>query len=120
LGLELALACPPGFDPPEENLARHACGAKVTIVRDPKAACEGADVLSTDVWRAWAGHESEGRKRAFDGFSVTTDWFAWPRATSWSSLPARAPREEIEADVIDGPRASWWDQAEAVSYRKAS
>jgi ornithine carbamoyltransferase len=116
LGLELALACPSGFDPPEEEVSLAVrAGAKVTITRDPKAACEGADVISTDVWASMGQeHESEGRKRAFDGFSVTSALvrLAADDVVVLHCLPAHRG-EEIEADVIDGPRSFVWDQAEA-------
>jgi ornithine carbamoyltransferase len=116
LGLELALACPPGFDPPEDEVAlANRAGAKVTILRDPKRACEGADVISTDVW-ASMGQEDEGerRKRAFQGFCVTSELvgLAATEVVVLHCLPAHRG-EEIQAEVIDGPRSFVWDQAEA-------
>jgi ornithine carbamoyltransferase len=116
LGLELVLACPPGFYPPEEEVALATrAGAKVTITESPREACEGADVVSTDVWASMGQeHESESRKRAFDGFSVTSELvgLASSDVVVLHCLPAHRG-EEIEADVIDGPRSFVWDQAEA-------
>jgi ornithine carbamoyltransferase len=116
LGLELVLACPPGFDPPEEEVALATrSGAKVAITRSPKEACEGADVISTDVWASMGQeHESESRKRTFDGFAVTRGLVGLAKSdvVILHCLPAHRG-EEIEAEVIDGPRSFVWDQAEA-------
>lgn len=116
LGLELVLACPSGFDPPPEEVKlASGGGAKVRITRDPREACEGADVISTDVWASMGQeHESESRKRAFDGFAVTSALvsLASSDVVVLHCLPAHRG-EEIEAAVIDGPRSFVWDQAEA-------
>jgi ornithine carbamoyltransferase len=116
LGLELLLACPAGFEPPADEVAlANQAGAKVTITRDPKAACEGADVISTDVWASMGQeHESERRKRAFAAYCVTSEMVALASkdVVVLHCLPAHRG-EEIEADVIEGPRSFVWDQAEA-------
>jgi ornithine carbamoyltransferase len=115
-GLELALACPEGFEPPQDEVSLAVrAGAKVTITHDPRRACEGADVISTDVWASMGQeHESERRKRVFEGFRVTSDLvgLADEQVVVLHCLPAHRG-EEIEADVIDGPRSFVWDQAEA-------
>lgn len=116
LGLELLLACPEGYEPPREEVDRaNAKGARVRIVRDPKEACEGADVVSTDVWASMGQEdEAERRKKAFAGYCVSNEMLA--KASSelvvLHCLPAHRG-EEIDADVIDGPRSYVWDQAEA-------
>jgi ornithine carbamoyltransferase len=116
LGLELVLACPADFEPPRSEVALAVeAGAKVTITRDPKEASRGADVISTDVWASMGQeHESELRKRAFDSFCVTREHVrvASPDVVVLHCLPAHRG-EEIEAEVIDGPRSFVWDQAEA-------
>jgi ornithine carbamoyltransferase len=116
LGLELTLACPAGFDPPADEVALATqAGAKVTVTRDPKRACEGADVISTDVWASMGQeHESDRRKRAFAAFCVTSELvnLAAKDVVVLHCLPAHRG-EEIEADVIEGPRSFVWDQAEA-------
>jgi len=116
LELQLVLACPAGFEPPrnEVELAVSA-GADVTVIDDPSRACEGADVISTDVWASMGQEQdAERRRRAFQGFCVTSKMVA---AASQSvvvlhCLPAHRG-EEIEAAVIDGPRSFVWDEAEA-------
>jgi ornithine carbamoyltransferase len=120
LGLELALACPPGYDPDARVLA--AANAQIAksgrgsieIVRDPRAAARGADVVSTDVWASMGQEaEAEARKRAFAGFLVDEALLsvASPGAIVLHCLPAHRG-EEIDAEVIDGPRSAVWRQAE--------
>jgi ornithine carbamoyltransferase len=116
LQLELALACPEGFDPDAREVERaRERGAKVRIVRDPRQAAEGADVLSTDVF-ASMGQEAEhgARLRAFAGFCVDAELVARAHKDVMvlHCLPAHRG-EEIAADVIDGPLSHVWDQAEA-------
>ena len=116
LGLELVLACPEGYDPSPTELERaRARGAEVHVVRDPREAADGADVISTDVF-ASMGQESEQKQRllAFEGFMVTQKLvsLASPEVTVLHCLPAHRG-EEIEAEVLEGPRSFVWDQAEA-------
>lgn len=116
LGLDLILACPEGFDPPQGEIDEaNAKGARVRLVRDPKEACEGVDVVNTDVWASMGQEEeAERRKKAFAGYRVSKEMLA--RASRehvvLHCLPAHRG-EEIDADVIDGPRSFVWDQAEA-------
>jgi ornithine carbamoyltransferase len=116
LGLDLALACPPGYDPDARELERaKARGGRVRIVRDPVEAVRGAHVVSTDVFTSM-GQETEQAKRlaAFRGFGVTRDLLrhAAKDVIVLHCLPAHRG-EEIEAEVIDGPHSAVWDQAEA-------
>jgi ornithine carbamoyltransferase len=116
LQLELALACPEGFDPDAREVERaRERGAKVRLVRDPRQAVEGADVISTDVF-ASMGQEAEhaSRLRAFAGFCVDAALVsrAHKDVMVLHCLPAHRG-EEIAADVIDGPLSHVWDQAEA-------
>jgi len=116
LGLELSVACPEGYDPDAKELERaRAAGARVEIVRDPMKAAEGADVISTDVF-ASMGQEAEQAKRLADfaGFQVNGQMLA--RAAKdvvvLHCLPAHRG-EEIETEVLEGPRSFVWDEAEA-------
>jgi ornithine carbamoyltransferase len=116
LGLELVLACPEGYDPPRAEIERaNGSGARVRLVRDPVEACDGADVVNTDVWASMGQEdESERRRVAFATYRVSKELVA--RASRdvvvLHCLPAHRG-EEIDADVIDGPRSFVWDQAEA-------
>jgi ornithine carbamoyltransferase len=116
LRLELTLACPPGFEPPQDEIDRaRRAGAKVTVVHDVARACRLADVISTDVW-ASMGQEDEQQRRAkaFQDFRVSTDLVASAarNVVVLHCLPAHRG-EEIDADVIEGPRSFVWDQAAA-------
>ncbi|HJR42476.1 MAG TPA: ornithine carbamoyltransferase [Gemmatimonadaceae bacterium] len=114
LGFQLTLACPEGYDPDAKLLARAQTTAKVTVVRDPRQAMEGAHVVNTDVW-ASMGQEEEQQKReaAFKGYTVDGALMARaaPDAIFLHCLPAHRG-EEVAAEVIDGPRSRVWDEAE--------
>ncbi len=93
-------------------------GGGVEIAPDPRAACEGADVLATDVWTSM-GQDSERAHRlavlgrADDSYTLDDAKLALarPGAPVLHCLPAHRG-EEISADVIDGPNSVVWDQAE--------
>jgi ornithine carbamoyltransferase len=116
LQLQLVVACPEGFDPDPAALAlARSRGGKVSVERDPLRACCGAHVVSTDVFTSM-GQESDSERRlaAFRGFRVTQRMLrdASEDAIVLHCLPAHRG-EEIDAEVIDGPRSRVWDQAEA-------
>ena len=114
LGFDLALACPEGYDPDPDLLARASRHARVTLTRDPAEAAEGADVVTTDVW-ASMGQEDEQAERAeaFAGYCVDAALMgrAAPGAIFLHCLPAHRG-EEVTAEVIDGPQSRVWDEAE--------
>ena len=114
LGFELRLACPEGYDPDAEVLERARSAASVTLTRDPAAAAEGADVVTTDVW-ASMGQEEEAAARAaaFGGYIVDDALMARakPEAIFLHCLPAHRG-EEVAASVIDGPQSRVFDEAE--------
>lgn len=116
LGLDLCLACPEGFGPPGSDIERaNASGARVRLVTDPREACEAADVISTDVWASMGQeHDTERRQLAFSSYRVTKTLLAKasPSVVVLHCLPAHRG-EEIDADVIDGPRSFVWEEAEA-------
>ena len=113
-GFELRLACPVGYDPDPTLLARAQTQTKITLVRDPHEAADGATVVTTDVW-ASMGQESEQaqRVRAFRGFMVDDALMSRARkdAIFLHCLPAHRG-EEVSASVIDGGQSRVWDEAE--------
>lgn len=115
LGIRLRLACPEGYEPDAEILARaRAAGADVVLVRDPADAVRGADVVTTDVWASMGQEdEQELRARAFRGYTVSASLMALaaPHAIFLHCLPAHRG-EEVDAEVIDGPQSRVWDEAE--------
>ncbi len=108
----LNIACPAGYDPDPDVLARGA--DRVTLLRDPVAAAAGADLVVTDVW-ASMGQEEEQRERAaaFRGFQVNAEVMAAakPDALFMHCLPAHRG-EEVTAEVLEGPQSVVWEEAE--------
>jgi ornithine carbamoyltransferase len=114
LGFQLRLACPEGYDPDPAILERASRGGNVSLVRDPREAVSGADVVNTDVWASMGQEdEHEERSQAFTRYKVDAALMgrAKPNAIFLHCLPAHRG-EEVTADVIDGPRSRVWDQAE--------
>ncbi|MGD8287268.1 MAG: ornithine carbamoyltransferase [Gemmatimonadota bacterium] len=112
LGFELRLACPEGYDPDPTILDR--AGDRVTLVRDPAEAADGADVVTTDVWASMGQEEEqEEREKAFEGFVVDEALMerADRSAIFLHCLPAHRG-EEVTAGVIDGPRSRIFPEAE--------
>jgi ornithine carbamoyltransferase len=116
LGLDLTVASPEGFGPPEAEVAAAcAAGGKVTVISDAAAAARGADVLMTDVWVSM-GQEATASARiaALTSYRLTRALVdsASPEVVVMHCLPAHRG-EEIDADVIDGPRSFVWEQVSA-------
>ena len=105
VGVEVVAACPHGYEPASEHL---------TLVRDPREAAQGADVLVTDIWVS-LGQEAERAKRLKDLEPYRLDSalveLAAPEAIVLHCLPAH-PGEEIAADVLYGERSAVWDEDE--------
>jgi len=105
-GVELTVAAPEGYQ------LEGGHGAKLTD--DPRDAASGADALYADVWVSM-GDEGEAERRRADlaPFKLDSELLALAseRAVVLHCLPAH-PGEEIEADVLYGPRSAVWDQAE--------
>jgi ornithine carbamoyltransferase len=89
-------------------------GGGVEVVADPMAACQGADVIATDVW-ASMGQESEAAQRRvlLEPYRLDASKLALarPGCLVLHCLPAHRG-EEISADVLDGPNSVVWEQAE--------
>ncbi|HUL58830.1 MAG TPA: ornithine carbamoyltransferase [Anaeromyxobacteraceae bacterium] len=112
LGFQLRLACPEGYHPDAELLARTRGRAR--LVGAPREAAQGAHVLNTDVWASMGQEdEAEQRRRAFAGYIVDEQLLAAarPNAVVLHCLPAHRG-EEISESVLEGPRSAVWDEAE--------
>jgi ornithine carbamoyltransferase len=114
-GLALRLACPEGYEPDRSIVARaRELGADVAVVRDPREAVEGAEVVTTDVWTSMGQEaENEIRRRAFAGYQVDAALMgvAARGAIFLHCLPAHRG-EEVAAEVIDGASSRVWEEAE--------
>ncbi len=109
---QLRIAVPPGYEP-DENLLRRAT-TRVMLLRDPRVAARGADLVTTDVWASMGKEaQQDRRERDFAGYEVTAEIMAQakPGAIFLHCLPAHRG-EEVSAEVIDGPQSRVWDQAE--------
>jgi ornithine carbamoyltransferase len=111
LGMSIVAATPEGYEPDPAEAER---AGWIELVRDPREAARGADVLYTDVWTSM-GQEDEraARLRAFAGYQVNGELLeaAAPEAIVLHCLPAHYG-EEITEDVAYGPRSALWDEAE--------
>ncbi len=118
-GMHVRVSGPEGYDPDPAVVTRAQkiaaeTGGSVAVVRDPRAAAEGADVLATDTWVSM-GQEGEAEQRAAPFLPYRLDEAAVERSAPDSivlhCLPAYRDRE-IASSVIDGPRSAVWDEAE--------
>ena len=104
LGLELVAAAPAGYEPATD----------VEVVRDPREAVAGADVLVTDTWVSMGDEDGAARRhRDLEPYRVDASLLALadPGAIALHCLPAH-PGEEITADVLYGSQSAVWDEAE--------
>ena len=116
LPLKLALACPEGYEPDSELLARGRNETRegIYLCRDPEEAVEKADVVYTDVWASMGQEaEREHRSRVFKTYQVNENLLSHAQEDYivMHCLPAHRG-EEITSGVIDGPHSVVLDQAE--------
>jgi ornithine carbamoyltransferase len=116
LGLDLALACPAGYEPDAAVMARARATerGRITIVRDPAEAVADRQVISTDVFASMGQEaEADARRKAFAGFCIDGALMrgAASDAIVLHCLPAHRG-EEITDEVIEGPASAVWQQAE--------
>jgi ornithine carbamoyltransferase len=111
---ELRVACPRGYEPRADFVARLRQDPGGLLTDDPIAAVRDADAVYTDTWTSM-GQEAEAVKRRIDfkDFQVNAALLkhARPDAVAMHCLPAHRG-EEITDDVIDGPRSIVLEQAE--------
>ena len=119
VGLGVRIAHPEGYAPDSGIVARArelalAHGSEIGVTTDVRSASTDAHVLYTDVW-ASMGQEQESEQRAavFQPYALTSELvgLAASDAIVLHCLPAHRG-EEIDAEVIDGPRSRVFDQAE--------
>jgi ornithine carbamoyltransferase len=119
LGAHFRIANPEGYDLDDavveqcQNFAELS-GGSVTLLRDPQAAAEGADVIYTDTWTSM-GQEEEAKKRemVFPPYQVNQNLLnlAKPSVIVLHCLPAHRGHE-ITDEVADGPNSRLFTQAE--------
>jgi ornithine carbamoyltransferase len=115
VGAEVAIACPPGYEPdPGVHAAARGLGGRLAVTSEVIEAVRGADAVYTDVWVSM-GQEAERERRleAFSRYQLNERvlGFARPGALAMHCLPAHRG-EEITDAVLDGPQSVVLDQAE--------
>jgi ornithine carbamoyltransferase len=106
LGAHYRLACPSGYNAPDQELARIAAlgSGSIDQSNDPQRAVAGAHAVHTDTWVSM-GQEAEKAERLqiFGTYAVTTALMsrADSKAIFMHCLPAYRGYE-VSADVIDG------------------
>jgi ornithine carbamoyltransferase len=117
-GMNATVACPPGFEPLKTAVNRaqeiaSKTGAVLSVVRDPREAVDGADVVVTDTFTSM-GQEGEHDQRlaTFRGYQVDTGLmlFAKPEAIFMHCLPAHRG-EEVTDEVIDSRQSVVYEEA---------
>jgi ornithine carbamoyltransferase len=113
LGFKVHVSTPGGYevDPVLAGIGNRDC---YKVFKDPREACKGAHLVTTDVWTSMGFEaENEVRREAFKRWCVDEDMMraAQPDALFMHCLPAHRG-EEVSAEVIDGPQSVVWDEAE--------
>ncbi|HSW16412.1 MAG TPA: ornithine carbamoyltransferase [Ramlibacter sp.] len=113
LGFTVHVSTPSGYEV-DQTVAGVRSPQSYKVFKDPKEACAGADLVTTDVWTSMGYEaENEARKKAFADWCVDEDLMAVAKADAlfMHCLPAHRG-EEVQAEVIDGPQSVVWDEAE--------
>ena len=111
---ELRVACPAGYEPDQNFVARLQREPHCLLTNDPAEAVKDAEVVYTDTWTSM-GQEREAvkRRRDFQDFQVNSRLLqnARTNAIVMHCLPAHRG-EEITDEVLDGPQSVVLEQAE--------
>jgi len=113
LGVHVAVATPPGYEPDPRIVEEATRLGRITITNDPAEAVARANAVYTDVW-ASMGQESQAAERAklFAPYQVNESVFAKarPDAVFLHCLPAKRGQEVTEG-VMESSRSVVFDQA---------
>ena len=120
MGAHVVVATPEGKWAPSEIAIKSAreiaakTGAKLEVTNDPQAAAKDASVLYTDVWMSMGDPEEvrSEKLKALAPFAITKNLMSLTASDSifMHCLPAHRG-EEVEAEVIDGPKSVIWREA---------
>ena len=114
MGMEVAVACPKGYEPDAELMAWAKENGKFTCTDNVLEAAAGADVLYTDVWASMGQEaEAEERKKVFKSYQINAEVMkvANDKAMVLHCLPAHR-EEEITAEVFEAHANEIFDEAE--------
>jgi ornithine carbamoyltransferase len=120
MGAHVVVATPEGKWAPSEIAIKSAreiaakTGAKLEVIYDPQAAAKDASVLYTDVWMSMGDPEEvrSEKLKALAPFAITKNLMSLTASDSifMHCLPAHRG-EEVEVEVIDGPKSVIWREA---------
>ena len=119
LGVNMTLACPEGYEPQAEyvNKAKEIAkdtGSRISVIKDPLEAVEGADVVYTDVWISMGDEKvREQKEAAFRKYQVNDELVS--KASKdyifLHCLPAHRGMEVTDS-VADSVNSVIFDEAE--------
>jgi ornithine carbamoyltransferase len=120
MGAHVVVATPPGKWAPQESAVNRAkeiaskTGATIEVMTDPEAAATGASVVYTDVWMSMGDPEEvrAEKLKTLAPYAITKNLMSLtsPDSIFMHCLPAHRG-EEVEAEVIDGPKSVIWREA---------
>jgi len=123
LGVNLRIATPPSYSPPQDVLAdakrvAKETRAKIELFTNPAEAVEGTQAVYTDSWTSM-GFEAEEkmRRQVFKPYQVNRKLMeqAGPGALFMHCLPAHRG-QEVTDEVLDGPNSVVLQQSENRMY----
>jgi ornithine carbamoyltransferase len=113
LDFNLNIACPIGYEPDVELLAR--AGKRITVTNDPVIAATGAHLVTTDVFASMGQEdEQEERLKHFANYQVNHKLISHAEddVLFMHCLPAHRD-EEVSAELFEDEKFSVvWDEAE--------
>ena len=122
LGVEVRIACPKGYEPNSEIIAKALKCYKnrdlLKITNNPSKAVQGANVLYTDVWSSMGEeNQKEQKDQDFVGFTIDSNLLgkADKDAIVLHCLPAYRSKE-ITDEVIESRKCRIFEQAENRLY----
>jgi len=119
LGVNVTVACPPGYEPNAAATGQamedaKETGARIDIVHDPLEGVKNADAVYTDVWASMGQEaEAEVRRKVFTPYQVNSSLMAKAKrdAIFMHCLPAHRG-DEVTDEVIDSKQSVVFDEAE--------
>lgn len=114
VGMEVAIACPKGYEPDVDIVKWAKETGKFTLTNDILEAAKDADVLYTDVWASMGEeNEAEERKKIFNGYQINNKVMSVAKSDAMvlHCLPAHR-EEEITAEVFEAHANEIFEEAE--------
>ena len=112
MGMELAIACPPEFNP--DSLPILSGDGTVEIIEDPLKAVKGADIIYTDVWISMGDTgDLKKKEKLLTPYQINQQLLdaSGKKSLVMHCLPAHRGME-ITSEVLDGKDSIVFDQAE--------